>query len=152
MKKHNEGYTLVLVLVVLTVLCLLSSALLTMAVKNLQAQKAIQRQLQDKYTAQGEIEKIVGQLNLLIEGQAASAELAKESEGCTITCTGGQVGQKTVLSVAVQSGSVRIECELNLAEAVFAEDETGTKYTFTGLTGLEYTSYEIKTASTGGGE
>ena len=52
MKKHNEGYTLALVLVVLTVLCILSSAVMTYAVKNLKNQQEAAQRDQNRYTAE----------------------------------------------------------------------------------------------------
>lgn len=59
MKKHDEGYALVFVLVVMTVLGIVALTLMTGAAKNLNAQADSVSQMQDKYLAQGEIEKVV---------------------------------------------------------------------------------------------
>ena len=61
-KKHDEGYALVFVLVVVTVLSGIAIALMTGALKNLQAQTAAVERMQAKYEAQGEIEKKIAQL------------------------------------------------------------------------------------------
>ena len=62
MKKHNEGYALVLVLVVLVVLSLLSATVLSASLKDLQAQQKAAQRMADSYKAEGEIEKIIAQM------------------------------------------------------------------------------------------
>lgn len=57
MKKHNEGYVLIYVTVVLILFSLIGSMILTSAMKNLNAQQAAITQMQDKYVAQGYIEQ-----------------------------------------------------------------------------------------------
>lgn len=59
MKKHDEGYALVFVLIVMVVLSIVATTLMTGAMKNLQAQNTSLSQMQAKYKAQGEIEKAV---------------------------------------------------------------------------------------------
>ena len=68
MRKHNEGYALVLVLVVLIVLALLATVILGSAQRNLDAQKNSIEYMKCKYQAQGEIEKIVTTLEIQDEG------------------------------------------------------------------------------------
>lgn len=63
MKKHNEGYALVLVLVVITVLCLVAMAMMAASLKNLQNQQSSIARMEAKYEAQGEIEKVVAKLS-----------------------------------------------------------------------------------------
>ena len=58
MKKRNEGYTLVYVLVVMVVLCLLISAVLSASMHSLYFQKQAVQSMTDKYAVQGQIEKI----------------------------------------------------------------------------------------------
>ena len=62
MKKHDEGYALVFVLVVVAVLGVIATALLTGALKNLQAQNASIERMQDKYVAEGIIEIALAEL------------------------------------------------------------------------------------------
>ncbi|MBR2048478.1 MAG: hypothetical protein IJ960_07765 [Oscillospiraceae bacterium] len=61
-KKHDEGYALVFVLVVMVVLSLIAISLMTAALKNLQNQKATVAQMEAKYEAQGEMEKTIAQV------------------------------------------------------------------------------------------
>ena len=62
MKKHDEGYALVFVLVVMAVLGIVATTLMTGAMKNLQAQNTSLFQMQDKYEAAGKIEKFVAKI------------------------------------------------------------------------------------------
>ena len=55
-KKHDEGYVLVFVMVVIAVLSLVAITLMTGALKNLQAQSASIERMKDKYVAEGMIE------------------------------------------------------------------------------------------------
>ena len=65
-KKHDEGYALVFVLVVMVVLSLIAISLMTAALKNLRSQQATVAQMEAKYQAQGEMEKqIAGYLDKL---------------------------------------------------------------------------------------
>lgn len=63
MKKHDEGYALLLVVVTLLVLAIMSAALMSMGVRNLKNQKASLEQMVDKYDAQGEVEKVAAKLS-----------------------------------------------------------------------------------------
>ena len=72
MKKHDEGYVLVYVTVVLILFSLIGSMILTSAMKNLNAQQAAITQMQDKYVAAGAIEKV------LVHGLSDSKEPVKD--------------------------------------------------------------------------
>lgn len=63
MKKHNDGYVLPFVLMVMIVLCIMSTSLMTAALRNLKTQQKFTEQMVEKYAAEGEIEKIVAQLS-----------------------------------------------------------------------------------------
>ena len=63
MKKHNEGYVLIYVTVVLILFSLIGSMILTSAMKNLNAQQTAIAQMQDKYVAQGYIEQYLADKN-----------------------------------------------------------------------------------------
>ena len=62
MKKHDDGYVMVLVLVVILVLSIVSAALMSLGVTNTKSQRASIDRMQDKYSAQGEMEKLVAKL------------------------------------------------------------------------------------------
>lgn len=61
MKKHDEGYVLVYVTVVLLVFCLVATTILTGAHRNLQNQQNANEQMKQQYIAAGEIEKVMAQ-------------------------------------------------------------------------------------------
>ena len=62
MKKHDEGYALVLVLVVMLVLCLVATSVLTIALNNLKKQETSVARMKAKYEAQGKIEEFYANL------------------------------------------------------------------------------------------
>ena len=99
MKKHNEGYTLVLVMLVLVVLCLLAGFILTTALRNLEAQQSAAQQVQDRYAAQGELEKIVAQYQQ--EGKLPE-NTEEDEDGCPV--------------LTVAAGSVQITCVIQKAD------------------------------------
>lgn len=67
MKKHDEGYVLAFVMVVITVLCLIAVLLMPLSLRNLEAQNDSIRRMQDKYAAQGVIETVVAKMDSDIE-------------------------------------------------------------------------------------
>jgi hypothetical protein len=62
-KKHDEGYALVLVLVVVLVLNIAAMGLMTLTLNNLKTQRNLVDRMVDKYAAQGEIEIAVANLD-----------------------------------------------------------------------------------------
>ena len=82
MKKHNEGYAMVLVLVVITVLSLVAMAMMAASLRNLQNQQDSIERMGAKYAAQGEIEKEIAKLNSLIHEDGITTSVAvSELEG-----------------------------------------------------------------------
>lgn len=142
MKKYNEGYSLVLVLVVMTVLCLIASFILSFSLQNLQTQTASVERMQDRYKTAGEIEKIAGQLDALIQG---SSESPVEIVNAVIS-----EEDPNKIEGTVSSGTVQIDYVLELTEADCMEDHN--KVTIGSLEGFEYVSYDISTAEEVGGE
>ena len=64
MKKHDEGYVMLLVVVVILVLSIVSASLMSMTVANLKNQRNSVNRMKEKYSAQDELEKeiaILGQ-------------------------------------------------------------------------------------------
>ena len=83
MKKHNEGYALVLVLVVITVLSLVAMAMTAASLRNLQNQQKSIERMEAKYTAQGEIEKVIAGFVQKI-GTTEEIVLAAPTDGSAI--------------------------------------------------------------------
>lgn len=65
MKKRNGGYALPYVLVVMTILSLVSVSIMSNVLTGLQTQKRSTERMQNRYAAEGEIEKVFAQLHTL---------------------------------------------------------------------------------------
>lgn len=170
MKKHNEGYTLVLVLVVLTVLSLLVSYVLTFSLRNLNTQKAAAVRVQDHYTAAGEIEAAIGVLEAFVKAHPnmtltvmnhsengtftleTKAENQEEQYTLTLPGTATCETENIVMEFSGHSGSVRIDCELRFAGTLVRIYQQTNTYTCSNLTGVACTDYKISVAEGGGGE
>jgi len=138
MKKHNEGYTLPLVLVVMIVMCLIAVSVMSVALHNLQAQKAPITRMQDKYEAQGEVETVIaiiekGLSNPLIlhHTQLANAKedvekvISDVNEQSDADCSfvewiDGTHGSCTV-KILCMSDMTKIECVIRLNSVIDAE-------------------------------
>jgi hypothetical protein len=59
MKKHDEGYVLAYVTVVLLLFCLIATMILTGAMKNLTIQQDTVQHMKDRYAAEGMIQQVV---------------------------------------------------------------------------------------------
>lgn len=62
MRKHQEGYVLVYVMVAVVLLSLLGAAACSIAVNNLKAQQTSVARMKDEYAAEGEIEKFCAKI------------------------------------------------------------------------------------------
>ena len=135
MKKHNEGYTLPLVMVVLLVLAIVAVTIMTTSLKNMQRQQGFIETMKAQYAAQGEIEKIVAQLEKGIEVLVPFKDNTADIDETEKTVTG--------VIVAEQDG-VTIECgiEISASDAVSKDQDSG-KIKLSGEIAIKYTSYEI---------
>ena len=119
MKKHDEGYVLVYVTVVLLVFCLVAATILTGAHNNLQNQQKTITQMQDQYAAAGEIEKVMAQWSTydwnLIETKSYLPNTAVE-------CLGK--GEGTV-TLRAESGTVSITCQIEVSTGKYLSYEIG---------------------------
>ena len=62
MKKHDEGYVMLLVVVVILVLSIVSASLMSITVANLKNQRNSVKRMQEKYSAQGALEKEIAKI------------------------------------------------------------------------------------------
>ena len=131
--KHNEGYTLPLVMVVLLVLAIVAVTIMTTSLKNMLRQQQFIDTMKDQYVAQGEIEKIVAQLEI---ASAAEAESLLSSLGEKGSGSGNETSGYTV-KLKYPYDTVTIACEFTV------------KLESSGKNTITYTSYEI--TKTGGG-
>lgn len=144
MKKHNEGYTLPLVMVVMVILCLVAVSIMSVALRNLKAQQASVQRMQDQYVAAGMIEKVVAQLESIEAGQMSlldiytnaapkTAEKADEEPETSLemylTCSlytesgeeflvsdvyAGSWSSPLIVKLVAKSNQVQVTCELEL--------------------------------------
>ena len=63
MKKHDEGYVLAYVTVVLLLFCLIATMILTGAMKNLTIQQDTVQHMKDRYAAEGMIQQVIAQIS-----------------------------------------------------------------------------------------
>jgi competence protein ComGC len=159
MKKRNEGYTLVLVLVVLVILCLMASYLLTFSLRNLHTQKAAALREQHRYAAVGEVETVVGSLQAFAENvpEGVSVAVTADPENGTVLLETQEETPATLaivgtakleadrlrLMLVSSTGTTRIDCTLQLEAAATKNLTKEHFYQLAGLTGVEYVSYDI---------
>lgn len=62
MRKNNDGYVIIYVVFVVLFLCIVAVGTCTVAVSNLKTQASYTEQLQDKYEAEGAIEKFMAEV------------------------------------------------------------------------------------------
>lgn len=176
MKKNNEGYVLVFVVVVMLVLALVATAVMTFSLHSLKSQQNSIQRTQDQYAAGGEIEKVVA----LLKNSAGSVALANVTDAAqsgdtlslTSTCNpeqgscvlsvkaekGSEQWQITEFVITAACGTVQIVSKLDITASVTISEENGTKvYSISNATFNKYTSYQITTVTqeettTGGGE
>ena len=101
MKKHNEGYALPFVLVVLIVMCLIVVGIMDFSLRNLKSQQNTILRMEAKYEAAGEIEKIVAAVENNVIG--ASFDSSEKLLFCIVNKN---------LRVAAASGDIWIIAEL----------------------------------------
>lgn len=131
MKKHDEGYTLPLVMVVLLVLSLVAVTIMTTSLHNMQRQQKFIEQMQAQYEAQGKIEKLVAQLEA---GQAVEIPFKN-----TATLDGNKL--TGVIVVTSSDNTVTIQCGIELLGTEITATDGGFK--ISDMEPIKYTSYEI---------
>lgn len=133
MKKHNEGYTLPLVMVVLLVLAIVAVTIMTTSMNNMLRQQKFIETMENQYAAQGEIEKAIAQLKaggkVQVDIVPSTPELSDDKK--SLTCT-----------LVESSGDVKIECGIKISGNGEITLEDG-EYIIPGSLSIEYTSYEI---------
>lgn len=169
MKKHNEGYTLVLVLVVMLVLTTVATAILTFSVSNLKNQQAMVERMEAKYEAMGAIEAAMAQLDNLEKLENCTGKNIEEAQAILqeeiVTICENLYLQCDVKIVpdflewpkieptsdvfeykcSIVSESLRITCAFNISGKITSTDADiagNKKYTFSEMK-IELTSYEI---------
>lgn len=125
MKKHNEGYTLPLVMVVLLVLAIVAVTIMTTSLKNMLRQQQFIETMNDQYKAQGQIEAVVAQLVKAEDESAVTTILGQYTEGALIATKNSNIAFTSTV------GSVCIKCEIAFTLETGKDND------------VKYTSYEI---------
>lgn len=159
MKKHNEGYTLAMVLMVMLVLTTVSVAVLTAAVRNLTFQRDSVDRLNAQYQAQGQVERMLGEL---IQGTSATTVVAGEEAAVLDWLESCGLAQTQITGITMEEDQltclVSLTCSETVGKYIYTVDavitvsaklrieknglENITGYTVSDVT-TEYTSYEI---------
>lgn len=119
MKKHDEGYALPFVLVVMTVLIIIALGVMGYAQRNLEAQKNSIVRMQEKYVAAGPIEQIIaaGESSTAVDfDQTGALRFKVDTETGILTVVSsqsadGDVWIKAILEPLEKSGDQTFSCE-----------------------------------------
>ena len=129
--------------------------MLSNAVQNLHFQKVAAQRMTDKYAVQGEVEKVVAQLENLVQADGSGTIALQTDEEPKIVIGEDDSGAPLLL-VTARHGSVQLECTLVLKcnktdsdgrQVLASISETGIKgeYEVSDLTGIETVHYKIST-------
>ncbi len=171
MKKHNEGYALVLVLVVITVLSLVAMAMTAASLRNLQNQQKSIERMEAKYAAQGEIEKVIAgfENKIASAGELQNISIAntptlEDFAGVNAEVQFGETkyvdtieGEKTtdqdylIITIGTnlkdEDGSTaslqQVSCEIKITGDIIKDDQTGKFGVKASNLKWEYVSYTI---------
>lgn len=116
MKKHDEGYILAYVTVVLLIFCLVATVILTGALRNFQNQQNTIAQMKDQYAAEGMIEQVVAKWNTISWSEYTVAETPIGTTGVLYM---GKEDDAVILSAT--SGTVTITCQVKDGKYIFYE-------------------------------
>lgn len=178
MKKHNEGYTLPLVMVVMVILCLVAVSIMSVALRNLKAQQASVQRTQDQYVAAGMIEKVVAQLESIGENEVTlgyiAGEIPKDYSDClqislvvdeskeirldkeyknpevsTISVEDVNASLPLTFEITATSGQVQISCTVDLkCNPTITYQGNELIVKIKGPSSIEYISYEVEYITT----
>ncbi len=119
MKKHDEGYVLAYVTVVLLIFCLVATAILTGALRNLQSQQAANERMKHQYIAAGELEKVVSQWSTF------NWEILSEQANPETKLFVGETNveylshDSTEVTLRAESGTIAITCKIGITDGKF---------------------------------
>ena len=143
MKKHDEGYVLAYVMVVLAVLMVIALSVMSVSLTNMERQRADIQRMQDKYTAEGAIEKAIA-----ILGDQETAELLSGipfgEHIISVEVVEGTVdGNACNIRVTAQKASIRVVCEIFAEFELLEKNRSGEGYTLKSPEVQKFISYRI---------
>ena len=140
MKGRKGGYVLVYVLIVIVIVSTLGLAVCSASLRNLQIQAAAVHQMQDKYTAEGEIERFCAWLlKLEVDTSAGAVPFESTVKNYNTSATANvnvdvDMANNAVM-VTAESNSVKVTAKL---EVVVADNK---------VIHINYESYTIGTSA-----
>jgi hypothetical protein len=111
MKKHDEGYVLAYVTVVLLLFCLIATMILTGAMKNLTIQQDTVQHMKDRYAAEGMIQQVIAQIQIGVTPAEEHIEYA--DDGITIISMITAQKVRDGWELVSSSGTVQITCTVD---------------------------------------
>ena len=140
MKKHNEGYALAFVLVMLAVLALLSSVILAASWRNMRFQQIAAQRMSDEYAVKGQLDRVLIQLEAM--DSDGSIDLKNDpASGLQIV-----VVEKNIIVMRARSGQIQGDCVLILTGATITGPDGDGIYDIANLSQVTCAHYEIYTA------
>jgi type II secretory pathway pseudopilin PulG len=107
-KKHDEGYVLAYVTVVLLLFCLIATMILTGAMKNMTNQQNTIQQMKDRYAAEGMIQQVIANWNSYQWSSYTEENTQIETTGVYYM---GKVDG--AIKLTASSGTVQITCTVD---------------------------------------
>ena len=107
MKKHDEGYVLAYVTVVLLIFCLVAALILTGAMRNLNHQQDSIQQMKDQYVAEGMIEQVLAQWKTF----QPDIRKGENVEYTTVLCQ--DIDGEGVYHLVAVSNGVKVTCQVD---------------------------------------
>ena len=148
MKKHDEGYVLVYVTVVLLIFCLVAAVILTGSMRNLNHRQASIRQMKDRYAAEGIIEQVLAQLDKQGDITIDCSSFLQVAEDDTVITELTASEQEGLLVLVARSGDETVTYTLELTARNFTV--TYDKVIITGLDAYAFTTNLPATEGEGG--
>ena len=157
MKKHDEGYALVMVLIVMLVLCTVAGSVLAISTGNLQKQQESFKRMEERYEAAGLIEAAVARIKAGLKSLDSNSGFDKTSligilADNRVCCTSpiwDEAEECVVVRLEAVSGSTVVVCDLELrcSEGYEITENNGV-FIIPGAD-IEYRSYEVRTVEGG---
>lgn len=119
--RHNEGYVLLYVLIVIVVVCVVSMNVCTVSVRNLQAQQQTTAQMQQLYLAEGRIEQYAAKLPDMVF--ASANELVPLNNDGLKVQSAPITGSQCMLDVISTANEIQVHARLELGLSTVSEAE-----------------------------
>ena len=160
MKKHDEGYVLAYVMVILAVLMVIALSVMSVSLTNIQRQRADIERMQDKYAAEGAIERAIQTIEkstgvVVFEQISFHDESVDEIKAEVVPDSISNAMDYTCrIRITARCGACLITCEVKTESQESISKNNEDHYRLKDPKILGYESYKISTVTEteGGGE